>query len=88
MLRTAVVAVIIFIVVVVIAVRLLALRHRYAATCKLHRAPLHTVAIPRNLYTQSRQLRGTLDGIIRLMVRLGVRLTPHHISGELNALAD
>ena len=39
-LRTTVVAVIIFIV-VVIAVRLLALRHRYAAACKLHRAPLH-----------------------------------------------
>ena len=39
-LRTAVIAGIIFIVVVLIAVRLLALCHRYAATCKLHRAPL------------------------------------------------
>ena len=47
-----------------------------------------TVAILRNLYTQSCQLRGTLDGIIRLMVRLGVRLTPHYISSELNVLAD
>ena len=41
-LRTAVIAVIIFIVVIVIAIHLLALRHRYAAMCKLHRAPLHS----------------------------------------------
>ena len=38
-----VVTVIIFIIIVVIAVHLLALRHRYAATYKLHRAPLHCV---------------------------------------------
>ena len=36
-----VVTVIIFIIVVVIAVRLLALRHSYAAACKLRCAPLH-----------------------------------------------
>ena len=47
-----------------------------------------TVAILRNLNMHSCRLRGTLDGIIHLMVRLGVRLTPHNISGELNVLAD
>ena len=37
---SAIITVIIFIVVVVIAIRLLALRHCYAATCKLQHAPL------------------------------------------------
>ena len=45
MLRTAVIAAIIFIVVAIIAIRLLALRHRYAAMCKLHRAPLQVALL-------------------------------------------
>lgn len=34
------------------------------------------------------RLRACLDRIIRLLGALNVRLEPHHISGELNQLAD
>ena len=60
-LRT-VVAVIIFIIVVVIAVRLLALRHRYAAMCKLQCAPLQPASpkhiIKRHNKTSSQMIQG------------------------------
>ena len=60
-------------------------RHRQLA---LFSDSSSSVAILQKLYTKSASLRAVLGRIIALLTQHRITLTAHHISGELNALAD
>jgi hypothetical protein len=61
------------------------LRHRRVALFSDSASSVH---ILQKLYTKSFALRGILGRIIHLVHRYDLTLDVHHISGELNVLAD